>query len=426
MIAWSASPGRSPAASARLPGSTLVIRPPVGFIRLRVVTAVQVPQRERDALLFGAEPLDEGLDLLTDLDDLFRANLTIGHLGGGKQGLDTGLDLDEGAEGGELRDATGDDLAFGVTIREGGPGIFLKLLERQGDLVGLAVDLEDLEGQLVADVQHVRGVLNALPRDLGDREQAVDAAEVDERAEVGDPDDLAGDDLTHLEGGEDFGAELALLGRNRLAVRQDELVPALIHFDDLERQLGAHQLLVGALGAELRGGNEAAELVGIHDHATLDDTGDPGVDDLLFLVVLGRLHPAASLIDAPLGQGQLTVLVLLTEDVKLDLIAFGDDVPRVGPGDVGELLNRNHAFRLAADIHQDLVGRNLDDDTLDDIALLEINERALVVDFGDFVGSVLLQFPHSRCSPTFLSDFFTGPHNARLLIRPMRPILPSA
>jgi hypothetical protein len=53
-------------------------------------------------------------------------------------------------------------------------------------------------------------VVDAAPGHVGDVQQAVDAAEVDERAEVGDVLDRAGDDVALLE-----GLHEALLGVSR-------------------------------------------------------------------------------------------------------------------------------------------------------------------------------------------------------------------
>src|SRR3712207_8937727 len=47
-------------------------------------------------------------------------------------------------------------------------------------------DVEDLDGDLLADLDHLGRVVDVLPGQLGDVHEAVHAAEVDERAEVDD------------------------------------------------------------------------------------------------------------------------------------------------------------------------------------------------------------------------------------------------
>ena len=63
------------------------------------------------------------------------------------------------------------------------------------DALALPVDVEDLDLDLLADLHHLGRVRHAAVRHVGDVEQAVDAAQVDERAEVGDVLDHA---LPHL------------------------------------------------------------------------------------------------------------------------------------------------------------------------------------------------------------------------------------
>jgi hypothetical protein len=71
------------------------------------------------------------------------------------------------------------------------PRVFLGRLERQRDALAVHVDVEDLDGDLLADLDNLGRVVDVLPGQLGDVHQTVDAAEVDERAEVDDRGDDA-------------------------------------------------------------------------------------------------------------------------------------------------------------------------------------------------------------------------------------------
>ena len=59
--------------------------------------------------------------------------------------------------------------------------------------------MQDHDLDLVVDLDHVAGVVDAAPGHVGDVQQAVDAAQVDERAEVGDVLDLALAELADLD-----------------------------------------------------------------------------------------------------------------------------------------------------------------------------------------------------------------------------------
>src|SRR6185312_14434258 len=79
------------------------------------------------------------------------------------------------------------------------------------------------------------------PGDVGDVEQAVDAAQVHERAVVGDVLDHAVDDLTLFE---ILHQLLALLGPGFFqhgAAGDDDVAAAAIHLQDLERLVDVHQ-----------------------------------------------------------------------------------------------------------------------------------------------------------------------------------------
>ena len=74
------------------------------------------------------------------------------------------------------------------------------LLQAERDALALAVDAQHLDLDLVVELRASRdGWLMRPQRHVGDVEQAVDAAEVDERAEVGDVLDHALADLTFLD-----------------------------------------------------------------------------------------------------------------------------------------------------------------------------------------------------------------------------------
>src|SRR5262249_33728609 len=157
------------------------------------------------------------------------------------QAFDARLELDEGAVVGDVGDAALDAGAERILGLDALPRIVEQLLHAERDAVGLVVDLDDLDLGGLADDQHLARVVDAAPRDIGDVQQAVDAAEVDERTVVGDVLDHAVDDLTLFE---ILHQLLALLGAGLLqhgAAGHDDVAAAAIHFQDLERLRIVHQ-----------------------------------------------------------------------------------------------------------------------------------------------------------------------------------------
>ena len=126
--------------------------------------------------------------------------------------------------------------------------------------------------------QHVLGFVDARVAELGDVQHALDAADVDERAERLEADDLAAD---HRAGDE----LLARLGRALLVLLLDQRAPrqhevARLVARDPERQLLAdvRREILDEPRVHLRGRAEAAHAGDVDRHAALDDLGDEALD----------------------------------------------------------------------------------------------------------------------------------------------------
>ncbi len=155
--------------------------------------------------------------------------------------FDAGLELHEGAVVGDVGDAALESRAHGIFRLDALPGIILQLLHAERDAVGLVIDLDDLDLHLLADVEHLGGMVDPPPGDVGDVQKPIDAAEIDEGAVVGDVLDHAVDDLALFEV---LHQLLALLGTRLFqhrAARHHDVAAAAIHFEDLEGLRLVHQ-----------------------------------------------------------------------------------------------------------------------------------------------------------------------------------------
>ena len=183
---------------------------------------------------------------------------------------------------------------------------------------------------------------------------------------------------------EELAADLGLGLLQPLATGEDDVVAVLVELDDLRLELAAHVGLQVADAAHLdqRGGEEPAQ-ADVEDEATLDDLDDGAGDDLVgFLLGLDRA-PGALVLCALLGEDQPAFLVLLLEDQGFHLVADLDDLVRVDVVLDGELARGDDALGLVADVQQHLVPVDLDDDALDDVAIVEVLDR--LVDGGEEV-----------------------------------------
>ena len=223
-------------------------------------------------------------------------------------------------------------------------------------------------------------MVDVRPRQLGDVDQAVDAVEVHERAEVDDVRDLALDDEAGLQAVEDLLALLLALLLEHGAARQHDVVARAVELDDLALDLRVQVLVEVRHAADVdeRGGQEAAHPE-VDDEAALDDLDDRALDRLARLG--GGLDAAPCLLEASalLGHDQAAVLILLGEDEGVDLLAHLDLVVRVDGLADGKLVGGDDPLALVADVDEDLVVVDADDDAGDDLALLEEGERGVVV-----------------------------------------------
>ena len=185
-------------------------------------------------------------------------------LGDVHEPLDPGQDLDEGAEGDHLRDATLDDVVLGVALEHLLPRVRLRLLEAERDALALAVDVEHLDLDLLADLEHLRRVVDVAPRELGDVDQAVHPVEVDEGAEVDDVRDRAVDHVARVEPVENLLALLLALVLEDGATGEHDVVARAVELDHLAAKLGRHELvqILDAADVDERGRQEAADARG--------------------------------------------------------------------------------------------------------------------------------------------------------------------
>src|SRR5665811_346306 len=335
----------------------------VEVFALRVDTLVRLLEREGDAATVQVDVDDLDERVVAHLDDLLRdLDVANSQLRDVHEALDAVLDAHERTERDELGDLAGHDLTDRVGPGERLPRVFLRRLQRQGDALPVEVDVEHLDGDLLADLHDLARVVDVLPGQLGDVHQAVHAAEVHERAEVDDRGDHTGAHLALLQGLQEGRADLGLRLLEEGTAGQDHVVAVLVELDDLRLDLLAdvRQEVADATHLHQGGGQEAAQ-ADVQDEAALDDLDDgTGDDAVLFLDLLERA-PGALVLGALLGQDQPTLLVLLLQDEGLDVVAHFDDVVRVDVVLDREFARGNDTLGLVADVEQNLIAVDLDD-----------------------------------------------------------------
>src|SRR5699024_1749739 len=117
------------------------------------------------------------------------------------------------------------------------PGIIAQLLEAQRNAHALAVEAQHANLQLLADFHHFGRVANALPGHVGDMQQAIDAAKIQEGTIIGEVLDHT---LDHRTLGQALDQVFALGGVfvfDHRATADHQVVAAAVELDDLELEV---------------------------------------------------------------------------------------------------------------------------------------------------------------------------------------------
>ena len=204
-------------------------------------------------------------------------------------------------------------------------------------------------------------MLDALPRHVGDVQQAIDAAEVDERTVIGEVLDDAAHHCAFLQ----IVHERIALGRELLfdhrTTRHHNVVALLVELDDLELERLAFQVGGVAHGAHIdqRTGEEGADVFEFDGEAALDPAGDDAGDDFLIGEGFLEARPGACTLGLFARQAGFAGAIFDGIQGDLNLIAgldfeFATLIAELLDGDVG--------FGLQSDIDDYHVVADLDDE----------------------------------------------------------------
>ncbi len=253
------------------------------------------------------------------------------------------LEFDEGAVLGDIGDAALVLAADRILAGRCRPRVSLELLHAERDTLRLAVDANNLNPQRVADVEHFARVPDALVAHVGDMQQAVDAAQVDERAIIGDVLDDAVDDLTLREALDQPGTLLGAGFFEDRAARHDDVTALAVHLQDDERLRQVHERshIAHRADIDLAARQERDGTRQIDREAALDAPKDHAFDTLGGGVLRLERVPRGFATRAVARQHRLAHGVLDAVDIDLDFVA---DVDLGFHARRGELAQRHAAL----------------------------------------------------------------------------------
>ena len=326
-------------------------------------------EAKRDTALVAVHVQHFHIDFLRGRENLAGVHVLLGpaHFGDVDQAFDTIFQFHERAVVGDVGDDTLQACARRVTGRDIAPRIGAQLFHAERDTLGLGVDLDDLDFDFLADFDHLRGVVYALVGHVGDVQQAVDSAEVNERTVIGDVLDDAFADIAFLHVGDDFSALFGAALFEDGAARDNDVAADAVELENGKRLHFAHQRANIAHRADvnLRTGKEGVDAAEVDREAALDAAGDGAFDGLALGEAALELDPALFTAGFLATENGLAEGVLDPVEVDIDDVAGGRLFVLEG-----KFLDINPAFGLQADVDDDRVIVDAKDCGRDNLAFL--------------------------------------------------------
>ena len=298
-----------------------------------------------------------------------------------------GLQFHEGAVIGDVDHPADHAAVHGIALRNRLPGVGLQLLDAQRDALLGAVELEHLDGDFVAHVQHLRRMRDAPVGHVGDVQKAVDAAQIDEGAVIGQVLDHARDHRAFCQVFEGDGLADVDLFLDRHLARHHHVAAAAVELDDLDRDVLADQgiQVVHRARIGLRTRHERLD-ADIHRQPAFDAAQHAAGEDQLLVVGLLEVVP-----DPQARCARVREQDVAFHGARRLLDHHVDDVAGLHGNFAGwalKLLDRHDAFGFVAEIDDDFFGGDAQNGTLQDFIgggrgeVAVIFEKILVV-FGN-------------------------------------------
>src|SRR3569623_2937339 len=189
---------------------------------------------QRNLLLFLIDAQHDDFDLIVDVHQLVRMADALGprHLADMDQAFDAFLELDEGAIAHHVDNRPLHAAADRILVGDIFPGTGRLLLEAQRNLFLLAIDMQDLHFDFLIDRHQLRRMADAAPAHVGNVEQTVDTAQIDEGAELGNVLDRALAELADFQIAQQARLFLGAFAFDQRAAADDDVATGLVDLQD--------------------------------------------------------------------------------------------------------------------------------------------------------------------------------------------------
>ena len=246
---------------------------------------LQLFHAERHLAVFAVEGKNHCFYLFTHGHEILRAVevLCPAHLRHVNQSLYARCDLNECTIIGDHHHFALDDVTHLKGFAQCIPWVRGELLQAEGDTFLLVVEVEDHHVDLVVQLHHFLGVLNASPGEVGDVYQAVYTAQVDEDTVGGDVLDHPFEYLSLLQLGDNLFLLLFEFFFDQGFVRYHHVLVFRVDLHNLEFHCLVYKdiIITDRLHVDLRSRKECFNTEYIHNHTTFGAAFDISLDDFV-------------------------------------------------------------------------------------------------------------------------------------------------
>src|ERR1700685_926611 len=326
----------------------------------------QLPHTQGDSPLGRIHVEHYAFHLIADIDQLRGMLHALGpsHLADVNQAFNALFQLDERAVVGDADHASTNVRAHGITMLGIKPRVGRELLEAQRDPLLILVIFQNLNLNLIADVHQIFRMCQPPPRHVGDVQQAIESAKVNEGA-------VFGQVLHHARQNRAFFHMLyrlrplfSLLAFEQFLARDNDVAALLIQLDDGNFQrLALHSIeITDRTKVHLRTGQEGACAQNVDRQSTFDAVDHDSLNRLFLVVRLLDFVPRVDALRLLVREVDVAFLGLALVAHYVDFIARLESWLAFVVENLGQ---RQHAFRLGPDIDDHVGRRQLQDRSLD-------------------------------------------------------------
>ena len=313
---------------------------------------LQLLDAQRHLALVAIQSQDNCLYLVTNLHEVLSAAQVLAprHFANVDKTLYTGSNLNECTVVGHNHNLTLNAVAYLQLAIQSIPGMRSELLQTESDTLLLVVEVQDNNVDLLVELNNLAGIAYAAPAQVGDVDQTVNTAQVNEYTVRSDVLDGTLEYLTLLQLADDLLLLLLQLGLDESLVAYNNIAVLLVDLYDLELHGLAHEDIVVAdgLNVNLRTGQEGLDAEYVDNHTTLCAALNVTLDNLIVVQSLVHTVPRLGCASLLVRQDELTLLVLLILDVHLNGVTY------LQFGVVAEFAGGDDTIALETDVYNHL------------------------------------------------------------------------